>query len=668
MVFNGKSKQIAEGIYWVGFHDNHLGLQCNPYLLVDQDEAVLIDPGSVLDFEYVLDNIKKIIPLEHIKYVVLHHQDPDFCSSVPLFEKAGAQFTIVTRWRTQTLLKYYGIISEYYLLEAHDFTLTLKSGRELQFIPTPYLHFAGAVVTYDKNTKTLFSSDLFGGFSNYGELFAGKDYIEKMKAFHEHYMPSNDIMRPVMETLLLMDIDLIAPQHGSIICQEIPKYIKVLRDLECGTFLRHVTKNLKNSGGYAGICEVVLKRYQSIYSYAEMLEAIDGLGLILDDSAIEIKDFVGAGADLWNNLFENIYLNKGIKWLLIIEPLVQKLVKEYEVPLPKIFSSQIRSAQQESILLMEEVSELKQINERLNQNIDQTQGKLTSCPVTGFFNETFFKEYLKTELEDNTLLQKYPDECLAIIGLDNMPRFRYTYGDIEANNLLKSVAYLLKDMELEYQVLFRLQGDHFACFFQNTKKEDARVHAENIRNEINLSEKFIQEVTVSIGLVSLVEIDKSEQADRMLTAAMSRFRIAKSNGGNFVCSESQLQVSETKGKIMVVDMDSAHQEILKISLENLKYNVVLAKDGLEAFALAETEHLDLIVSEIMLPKIDGFVFCEKLLQNSATKNVPFMIISDLKNEDSVKRALKLGVEHYFKKPYILCELLGIIQMKLKGEN
>lgn len=668
MTFQRKIKEIADGIYWVGVYENAVGLQCNPYLLVEQDEAVLIDPGSVLDFEYVFKNIESIIPIQKIKYVVLHHQDPDFCSSVPLFEKAGAKFTIVTTWRTQTLVKYYGVTSKYYLLDVNDFKLNLNSGRELQFIPTPYLHFAGAFVTYDKQSKILFSSDLFGGFSNNGELYAGKDYMEKMKAFHEHYMPSNDILRPVMQLLLLMDIHLIAPQHGCIIHTEIPQYIKALRDLECGSFMRSITKELKESGGYAGLCETVLKRYASIYSTQEVQEALSGLNVVLEKDSVQIKDYESSGVELWENLFQRIYLNKDIKWLLVVEPLVQKLCKEYELPLPSIYQSQIKHAQQATILLTEEVLELQQLNDRLNQSIEQTQERIITCPVTGLYNQAFFKEHLQNELEYHTLLQDDSNTCLAIIGLDNMARFRYTYGDAEADNLLKSVAYLLKEIETDHRLLFRLQGDQFAYILPNISKEAAVLRAENICNTIKISEKFIEEVTVSIGVSSQDEVEKQEREKAMLRTALSRFRIAKRDGGNFVCSESQMETKEAKGKIMVVDMDSANQEILKTSLNNLKYDVVLASDGLEAFALAEKELPDLIVSEIMLPKIDGFVLCEKLLQHSATKNISFMILSDLKNDDSVKRALKLGVEHYFKKPYILYEILGIIQMKVKREN
>lgn len=69
----------------------------------------------------------------------------------------------------------------------------------------------------------------------------------------------------------------------------------------------------------------------------------------------------------------------------------------------------------------------------------------------------------------------------------------------------------------------------------------------------------------------------------------------------------------------------------------------------------------------MLPKMDGFLVRERLSMQSSTKNIPFIIMSHLKNEDSVKRALALNVDYYFKKPYMLSELLGIIKNKVKGD-
>ncbi len=142
----------------------------------------------------------------------------------------------------------------FYLVDANKYKLKFKSGRELSFVPAPYLHFPGAITTYDNETKTLLSGDLFGSMGNSTSIYADEDYMEGMIQFHEHYMPSNDVLRPVMETLLYMEINIIAPQHGSIIDKNIVKYIKTLRDLECGIFTNPVKRKIKDSGGYEGIC------------------------------------------------------------------------------------------------------------------------------------------------------------------------------------------------------------------------------------------------------------------------------------------------------------------------------------------------------------------------------------------------------------------------------
>lgn len=56
---NARVVEIAKNIYWVGGKGQQDGLYCNPYLLVDEEEAVLIDPGSVLDFTDVLGKCLK---------------------------------------------------------------------------------------------------------------------------------------------------------------------------------------------------------------------------------------------------------------------------------------------------------------------------------------------------------------------------------------------------------------------------------------------------------------------------------------------------------------------------------------------------------------------------------------------------------------------------------
>ena len=152
----------------------------------------------------------------------------------------------------------------------------------------------------------------------------------------------------------------------------------------------------------------------------------------------------------------------------------------------------------------------------------------------------------------------------------------------------------------------------------------------------------------------------------MYEAVALRLKIAKSRGGDLVVSDTDVKDLEyNQGKILVVDEDVTNTNVLKAYLNNRDYNVIVAHDGDEAAEIAAKELPVLIVSEIMLPKMDGFVLKEKLSLDSATKNIPFIIISNLKNENSVKRAFSLGIVHYLQKPYMVTEILGIINLKLR---
>ena len=229
--------EVARGIYWVGYHDPKELFHCNPYLMVDGEEAVLFDPGGVTDYSKVARKVFSIVKPAQIRYLVLHHQDPDLCASAPLLEEAidHGQMKIVAHSRASVLIHYYGIKSEFYLVDKNSYTLTLKSGRILRFLTTPFCHFPAAIVTYDEMEKVLFSSDLFGAISPGWSLFAKEGYEERMRTFHAGYMASTRHLSKVMEMIAKLDLEMILPQHGSIIPKEmIPGCIDFLKSLPCG--------------------------------------------------------------------------------------------------------------------------------------------------------------------------------------------------------------------------------------------------------------------------------------------------------------------------------------------------------------------------------------------------------------------------------------------------
>lgn len=232
--------EISKNIYWVGMYLQDDPFQCHPYLIKNGDESILVDPGSMLEFEETVRKVKSLVDIKSIKYIILHHQDPDLAAAVPEIEKLidRDDLLIVTHSRTSLLIKHYLISSDYYEIDKKDYKLVTSSGFTLKFLTTPYCHSPGAFVSYEPETKTLFSGDIFGGVERSWEFYADETYFLKAKQFHQEYMPSKDIFNFALQKIEKLDIELIAPQHGSIIKKEyIQKLIEDMKNLDCGIYI-----------------------------------------------------------------------------------------------------------------------------------------------------------------------------------------------------------------------------------------------------------------------------------------------------------------------------------------------------------------------------------------------------------------------------------------------
>lgn len=229
---------ITRDIAWVGFFDETAHLHCNPYIIVDDEDIVIIDPGSIPYFPIVMRKTIDLVSPEDITLIVTQHPDPDVCGSLPVLEDVidNPDLKIAAHTNTIQLIRHLGINSGFYAVDNHDYRYELKSGRILEFYHTPFLHSPGAIMTYDVKSKSLFTSDIFGAISGKNwSLFAGDGFPENMASFHQTYMPSNQILKACMEKVKKMDIQRILPQHGSVIENgNVSVAIEYLKSLPCG--------------------------------------------------------------------------------------------------------------------------------------------------------------------------------------------------------------------------------------------------------------------------------------------------------------------------------------------------------------------------------------------------------------------------------------------------
>ena len=114
--------------------------------------------------------------------------------------------------------------------------------------------------------------------------------------------------------------------------------------------------------------------------------------------------------------------------------------------------------------------------------------------------------------------------------------------------------------------------------------------------------------------------------------------------------------------ILLVDDEDAVQKLLAYPLERDGFRVLQARDGQEALERFEREHVDLVVLDVMLPKLDGLEVCKRLRASSA---VPIIMLTARDDELDKVLGLELGADDYITKPFSIREFRSRVRAVLR---
>ena len=120
-----------------------------------------------------------------------------------------------------------------------------------------------------------------------------------------------------------------------------------------------------------------------------------------------------------------------------------------------------------------------------------------------------------------------------------------------------------------------------------------------------------------------------------------------------------------KDTILVVEDEYDIRELLKEFLTQAGYDVVTAEDGLEALEKFKSFNYNLIILDIMLPKIDGYVLCEIIRKES---NVPIIMLTALDSEENQLKGFDLNIDDYITKPFSMKVFLKRVEAVLRREK
>ena len=277
--------------------------------------------------------------------------------------------------------------------------------------------------------------------------------------------------------------------------------------------------------------------------------------------------------------------------------------------------------------------------------------------LTGLFNHGFFQMVLAGEIKKAQLYQ-FPF-TLALFDIDSFDAYNKFYGHAKGDRILKEVAGYIKQNLGESDLAARYSGNMFAVIM--TKAEVYQIIPSIERIQQIVKTNFGGDITVSVGLASYPK--DSSNASRLIEEAHVALSKAKQRGKDslYFLEKTEYSPDEEKPKILIVDDDLKNLKLMQGILFPLRYKVFEASSAEEALSLVTTVDIDIILSDIMMPGMDGYEMCSRLKSNESTRHIPIIMLTALEDTDSKLMAIESGTNGFISKPPNKVELLARIR-------
>ena len=554
----GEAIELAPRVWWVGSIFPKNELKCHVYLVEQGDQSVLIDPGSALVTDEVIRKIESVVGLRNVRWLVCSHADPDVIGAVGAMVAHGLhpQATIVTHRRDESLIIHSGTALPYWRIEDNHWRLELED-RTLRFVFTPYLHFAGAFVTFDETSGTLFSSSLFSGFARDQPLVATSETcFDAIRSLHELYMPSREILAHAIHQLRQLPLQQIAPQHGQIIPQRlIVPIMDQLETLECGVYLLS-----RDDPGLA----FLLEANRTIHDVVDTLvreQRFSAVGSYLDDLARRtlesnyLEMWARADGTLWHfdqsDDFEGHPGEAPSDVRSVLDG--QKLPPGLRMiwPLTSPSSGQIEGAavlgfrktpefDEPTLAVLAQITSLVEVGlerEVLRRSADLDRAawheRAIRDALTGLYNRVSLGESFARVLAGDDR-NETPQMAILMIDIDHFKNVNDTFSHVMGDRVIQHAAQAIAESIRPNDLVFRFGGEEFLVLLSHINDETALTVAERLRARMAEPVTERPTVTASVGIALR---RRGEEQESLIARADQALYRAKTGGRDRVVSD-----------------------------------------------------------------------------------------------------------------------------------
>ncbi len=303
--------------------------------------------------------------------------------------------------------------------------------------------------------------------------------------------------------------------------------------------------------------------------------------------------------------------------------------------------------------------------------------------LTQLYNFRHFDRQLK--LETDRCIRYHNPLSLILLDIDHLKSYNDTYGHLAVNNMLAKLGQMIRRTLRRMDSAYRYGGDEFMILLPETDGEEAKNAARRIAEAVS-AEKFDirtghqAEITLSIGVA---EYCPGENPETFISRANRALSVSKERGRNrittdrevgshitipdsgltvkdfhFDPSENMLQGREVLSNhvhILIVDDDMTVRYLMKEFMETAGYSSHMAASGEEALDKLRHSSMDIVITDIMMPGMDGLELTGRIRQEEY--NTEVIVMTGFSGDYSYEEVIRKGASDFVFKPVRFEELL-----------
>jgi hypothetical protein len=375
-------KTFAQHMICVGPFSDHAKVTQNTYLIYFEKEKILVDLPTLKDLDAYVEIINQLHPIGKINYLIISHIHAYTVHALNTLIQKGFQGKIISN---RLIANQIGLSFSWLFIEEMDYRISFGQKQVLSFLPLRFLPYPEAFMTYVPSHQTLFSGMLFSSQTQMHQPKAYDDLLKEIVDYHKKMIPSSEYLKNPLKDIKKHKIKYVCPSFGQAITED--RVNQIYHDLMKIEFYNtyQVVKDVVNGQRFYNYIEIInhmLNHLLIHFSAIDILDTFVGSPYSLSTEPIELRRSSFEGYKLWNGFFEHIYVKKGIVWLAILEPIVTKYVRTYNIKKPTIYRSVVLDLTMYNQTLEKEKSELEKNADHCQRLVQKTQDQITRCPIT----------------------------------------------------------------------------------------------------------------------------------------------------------------------------------------------------------------------------------------------------------------------------------------------